>query len=193
MKFLIFTDLHGSLNMLLNKYQFEQPDLVIILGDLYNLEARKIDSMFDVPILGIHGNHDDINTFNNTSIIDIHNCLAECDEFSIVGLEGSSKYKPTQYYGYDQKESLEVCKQLQKADILISHDGPYNKNKDDAHCGLQGIDWYIKNNKPKLLFYGHHHKFNHFQLYQTDCYCLYEAAEFEIENNQVISYKNFNT
>ena len=192
MRVLIFADLHGALNALLQKYQFEEPDLVLILGDLCKAEANKINSMFDCPILGLHGNHDSEDVFDETNIIDIFAYQAESDDFTITGMQGSSKYKPSQYYGYTQDESIRICKMLPDSTIFISHDGPYDKNKDDAHCGLKGIDWYIKNKKPNIFFYGHHHKNQHYHIENTDCYCIYEIALVTIENNKVIDIKNFN-
>ena len=192
-KILVFADLHGGLNALLDKYTLETPDLIFILGDLCDAEAKKIDAMFkDIPKLGIHGNHDTETVFEQTQITDIFGIFAESDEFSVTAMQGSSRYKPSQYYGYTQDESIEACKKLRKASIFLSHDGPYDKNKDDAHCGLQGIDWYIKNNQPDIFMYGHHHKNQHYQIGNTDCYCVYEIALFTIENNKVIDVKNFN-
>ena len=81
---------------------------------------------------------------------------------------------------------------MPKADILFSHDGPFNDYKDDAHCGLKGITQYIKHNKPKTLIFGHLHKPNHFKLDDTNCYCIYQLAWFEFDDEgNVINYKQY--
>lgn len=193
MKIAVFTDTHGIMTKLLELYPNIEADLVFVLGDLYNTEAKMIDNLFKVPILGIHGNHDDERTFNETSILDIHNCLVEADDMTILGIQGSHRYKPTQIYGYTQQEAINIFKQLPKTNILLCHDGPYNENQDDAHCGLKGITEYINKNQPDIFIYGHYHKNQHYKINNTDCYCVYELVVFEIENNKVISYQNYNT
>ena len=104
-------------------------------------------------------------------------------------------YKDTQVYGYTQKESIEALKHIPNVDILFSHDGPYGYCgcKDDiAHYGLKGILKYVKKNKPAALIYGHHHKFSHYTLKKTDCYCVYQIAWFDFsEDGRVLNYKTF--
>lgn len=113
----------------------------------------------------------------------------------MVGFEGSSRYKPSQIYGYTQDESVKRCSELPICDILLSHDGPrgyYGNIHEDAHCGLQGITDYITRAKPKLVFFGHHHKNTNFKIGNTDCYNVYELGIFDIEDGKVISYQNYN-
>ena len=61
---------------------------------------------------------------------------------------------------YSQEESIKILKKCEMADILVSHDSPYqlySKSNDKAHCGLKGITKYIKKNKIYLNIHGHHH------------------------------------
>lgn len=199
MKVAVIADTHGIAKAVIDKYKdkLTNINLVFILGDLYKAELLFVDDYFkDIPIIGVYGNHDDVNSFIGTRIYNANLIPIRLNTgTAITGLQGSSRYKPTQYYGYNQRESIEVASKLPKADILISHDGPFGycgDENDDAHCGLRGINKYIEKNKPSILFYGHHHKNKHYTIDNTDCHCVYELGIFEIENNKVLSYENLN-
>lgn len=198
MKVAIVADTHGGFKPLFDRYKdkIAEANLVCILGDMYRGEVQLIVDFVNVPIVAIHGNHDDENTYKDLGIYMLHETVAELSNgLSIVGFEGSSRYKPSQIYGYTQDESVKKCSELPICDILISHDGPrgYCGNiLEDAHCGLQGITDYIIRAKPKLVFFGHHHKNTNFKIGNTDCYNVYELGIFDIENGKVISYQNYN-
>ena len=51
---------------------------------------------------------------------------------------------------------------------------------------------YITRAKPKLVFFGHHHKNTNFKIGNTDCYNVYELGIFNIEDGKVVSYQNYN-
>lgn len=196
MRVVIITDTHGCFRQLVDKYKSQlYGDLVLVLGDLSRADAQLVDSLFNVPILVIHGNHDIPDTYTNTNMIDLHLQLVEAGTALITGFQGSSKYKPLQSYGYTQDESKDECIKIPRCDILMCHDGPLGycgDIHDDAHSGLIGIRNYIEQYKPSLVFFGHHHKNRHFQIGPTDCYNIYEIGIFDIVDNKVVSYRNYN-
>ena len=196
MKIVVIADTHGVLNELIRRYknQMSNADIVFVLGDITNSEAHVISSMYNVPILGVHGNHDTNDTFYDSDIIDVDSTLYTFNNLTITGFQGSSRYKPSQIFGYDQNESLDHSTKLECANILISHDGPYGycgDTQDDVHCGLKGINAYIKRVNPYVVFFGHHHKNNYFKINDTHCFCVYEIGIFNIDGDS-ISYTNLN-
>ena len=196
MRVLIFTDTHGIFNEIYEKYKNDLPnyDRIILLGDHSSVDINQIMSEFTVPILRINGNHDVPSMVIYKDALPLHEHLIGYTP-TYTGWQGSHIYKDTQIYGYTQKESLDLLKTMPKADILFSHDGPYGYcgNKEDfAHCGLKGILKYIKKNKPKTIIYGHHHKFNHYTIKKTECFCVYQIAWFEFdEEGKVLNFKTF--
>ena len=196
MKFLVLTDTHGIFRDIWEKNQpLPEYDIVVVLGDHYRLEMQQLSSYTDKPIYGIFGNHDVFNLYDG---LPITNFCGKCinTQPSFIGWEGCHKYKETQEFSFTQVESLQHAMELECADILFSHDGPYGycRTKDDmrdnAHCGLQGITHYIKKNKPKVCIFGHHHRVNHFQIKTAlfknqycDCYNVYQMAWFDIDKN----------
>lgn len=190
MKILVIADTHGALNNILNNCKEElNVDLVILLGDIYRNELLIIDELFkEIPIIGIYGNHDIENLYERTHIKNIHKQLYYTNNISIIGFQGSIKYKPNQLFGYTQEESIQEFKDLINCDILCCHDGPYKYGDNDAHIGLKGITKYIKKHKPKILLFGHHHKNNYFKLKHTECYNIYGISIFNMDKTKILNW-----
>lgn len=194
MNFLVITDTHGIFNAVYNRYkdQIGDVDVVVLLGDHSNTDYRQIEAYFEGKLIFyVNGNHD--SPYDSPCGICLHKQVAGPYP-RFAGLSGSHKYKPSQYYGYEQNESVQVAKEIPQADILFAHDGPkgYGLVEDGAHEGLKGILWYIKHHKPKTVIYGHHHKTNHYFIGDTKCFCVYQLALFNIDNNgKVLNVKTF--
>lgn len=161
-------DTHGCLNYDSSKLEEElnreKPDIVITLGDIRKDELKLIESLTDddIPIYGIKGNHDDIDQFDDTRVIDLNGAMVDIQGIKITGIEGSIKYKEDMI-GFSQDESMIFAKSLQsEADILFSHCHGYRGKADDilgqynVHIGLEGIRWYINQNNC-VNIYGHDH------------------------------------
>ena len=137
--------------------------------------------------VGIYGNHDVYETLNGVICFD-HKLLGS--KFTYTGFNGSHKYKPTQIFGYNQMDSIQQSTSLPRADVLFSHDGPFNREQDDAHCGLKGIDKYIQDNKPKTVIHGHLHKPNHYTykyfLSSAEVYCVYQLAVVDFNDDGTV-------
>ena len=198
MKLAIVADTHGAFRPLFEQHKdkIAEANLVCILGDMYRPEVQLLSDFVKVPIVAIHGNHDVEDTYSGMNIYMLHQTAAELSNgLTLAGFEGSSKYKPSQVYGFTQEESLVECNKIPICDILLCHDGPLGycgEVNDIAHCGLQGITDYINRVKPKILFYGHHHKNRNYKIGDTDCYNVYELGIFDIEDGKVVNYTNYN-
>lgn len=194
MRVLVITDTHGIYRGVYEKNKDKLVDLdrVILLGDHYVAEVNQMKEHFkNILMYGLYGNHDMPDTLQNIPNFD--HKLMELGNFHYTGLNGSHRYKPTQAFGYEQPEGIIVCKSLPKADVLFCHDGPYNPNKDDAHCGLKGISQYIKDNKPKTVIHGHLHSPNHYTIKnslfggKTDVYCVYQLAIVDFNDDGTVN------
>ncbi len=200
---LVLADTHGVIinDLLRNKIKTE-PDLIIILGDLYyqNLESffAVYDAMYptsSVKILGVLGNHDDKDLFSFfPRIINMdgkeEDFIIKGTKISIAGLAGSIRYKYSDHYVLrTHKESEEILDPLPKADLLITHDKPcfekpegseYDYLCTDAHAGLYGIGKYIMEKKPQLVLHGHTHKPSKNRYEDSYIRCCYRIERFKI-------------
>lgn len=156
---LIIADTHGCLSI--EDIPNDNFDVCLLLGDVYECDLRLIkESITNVPIYGILGNHDGFQTLNMYEIENIHNKIINIKGIKIAGIQGSLRYKNSDMPLYTDEESKEIASSLGKADILISHDSPkFLYSIDDyAHSGLQGITDYCENNNILLNIHGHHHE-----------------------------------
>lgn len=193
MKITIIADTHGTYNRLSEEYKkyTEGSELLCLLGNHTISDINGIINDFkNIPIIGVNGNHDALETFANPIINNIDNKIYKYKNITFTGFSGSSKYKDTQIYSYTQEEATIKCNNLKKSNILISHDGPFGycgNINDNTHCGLQGILDYIEKNQPKLVFFGHHHFNKNFKIGKTRCFCVYGIGVFEINYFKKIS------
>ena len=158
---LVIADCHHLKEEEIAKVENLQYDVCLLLGDI---NGNYLDMILNyVPIekiYGILGNHDEYGLLESRNIANIHSKIININGIKILGFEGSSRYKDGNIPMYSQKESIKILKKCGMADILVSHDSPYelySKANDKAHCGLKGITKYLKKNKVYLNIHGHHH------------------------------------
>ena len=158
---LVIADCHHLKEEEIEKVKNLQYDACLLLGDI---SGNYLDMILKyVPIekiYGILGNHDEYGLLESRNISNIHSKVINVNGVRILGFEGSSRYKTGNVPMYSQEESIKILRKCDIADILVSHDSPYqlySKANDPAHCGLKGITKYLKKNKIYLNIHGHHH------------------------------------
>lgn len=178
MKILAISDLHWYTNEELSQIKNLDFDICILLGDISVTAIRQIKKYTgDKPFLAVAGNHDDWNTPELGGAENIHGKYAEYFGYSFAGFSGSARYKHGDYPMFTQRESLNLGKELKKADILISHDSGYQLfGKDKPHSGLLGIDLYNLKNRTKLNICGHHHTSAIKKRFGTTTVCVFRCA-----------------
>lgn len=140
----------------------EKIDTIITLGDMDIVFIQSLQKNFnDKLIFGVQGNHDCVGDLDYLGITDLHGKTVQINDLTIAGVEGCVKYK----YEKDtpihtQEEIVELCKNLQPSDIIVSHNSPYDIHDKPglAHEGYEGLLNYIDKNHPKYCIHGHQHK-----------------------------------
>jgi Icc-related predicted phosphoesterase len=133
------------------------PDVVVTLGDL---EPDVLDPLgrFDVPILGVYGNHDDGRYLEAANARDLHLASATVAGVTFAGFEGCVKYTPGAKLQYTQKQASRLARRIPGADVLISHAPPrgvHEEPDDRPHEGFDGLRDYVLRARPRLLLHGH--------------------------------------
>ncbi|WP_088362663.1 metallophosphoesterase family protein [Bacillus cereus] len=136
------------------------PDLVILLGDIYYRDAMEIDEKYPCPKIGVYGNHDFINEWKDTSIRIIHEEVFEFEGITFAGFGGCPRYnrKPNQY---TEEQTQLFMNNLEKVDVFIAHSNPvYDKAIPDwdPHRGFKSFNKYIETKHPKYFLHGHIHE-----------------------------------
>lgn len=184
---LVIADCHHLKEDEVIKVKDLEYDICILLGDI---KGNYLDMILKyIPnekIYGILGNHDEFGILESRNIKNIHTQIINIKGIKILGFQGSSRYKTGEYPMFTQKESIDILKKCDKADILVSHDAPfelYCKSNDMAHCGLKGITKYLKKHKVFLNIHGHHHINTQLQLNKiTNVIGVYRCALISIPN-----------
>jgi uncharacterized protein len=133
------------------------PDAVVTLGDL---EPDVLDPLgrFDLPVLGVYGNHDDGRYLEAANATNLHLARATLHGIAFAGFEGCVRYTPGAALQYTQKQASRLARRIPAADILITHAPPrgiHEEPDDRAHEGFDGLRDHVLRTSPRLLLHGH--------------------------------------
>jgi len=173
MKFLIFADLHGDLDMLKNLIKkAEEADAIICAGDITIFEQdmnKIINALAGTKklIFIIPGNHESASRMENMckhhkNIVFLHKKIKILGKHILIGY-GSGGFS---LVDNNLKKSIgkikdTVNKHNGKKIILISHGPPFKTNLDliaCEHCGSKTIKELILHIQPDLFVCGHFHE-----------------------------------
>ena len=149
------------------KEKLDGIDLILSCGDLKPQYLSFLASFSKVPILYVHGNHDDCYEIAPPDgCICIENKIYVYRGVRIMGLGGSIRYNngKNQYTQAQMKQRVRKMwlsiKKNRGFDILLTHspaagisDGP-----DEPHKGFEGFNYLLEKYKPKYFIHGHIHK-----------------------------------
>ena len=183
---LLFSDLHyldTSDLALLDNLEY---DVCFFMGDIKQkyLELIK-ERISHHPIYGILGNHDNESDLERVEIENLHNRIVEIGNIRFAGFEGGTKYRFGKGVMYNQEETLDLADTIPEADVLLSHDGPFQLyGIHRHHCGMMGITKYLKEKKPLFNFHGHYHINRMQQIARTTVICHYKCAIYDFQTHE---------
>lgn len=167
MKILFIADQESKLYWdYFRKEDFEGVDLIISCGDLKPSYLSFLATMVPVPVLYVHGNHDD--KYEQTppeGCTCIEDQIFEFEGIRILGLGGSNRYKA----GVNQYTDKEMRKRIKKLrfklwrskgfDILVTHSPARGLHDDEDRChqGFEVFNELVEKYKPKYFVHGHVH------------------------------------
>ena len=147
------------------KEYFEGIDLIISCGDLKASYLTFLATMLPIPVLYVHGNHDDKyerNPPEGCTCID--DKVYEYEGVRILGLGGSICYNKGKNQ-YTEKQMHSRFKKLRwkikrkGIDIFVSHAPALglNDGEDLCHRGFDEFNHILEDYKPKIYAHGHVH------------------------------------
>ena len=148
------------------KEYFEDIDIIVSCGDLKASYLSFLSTMLPVPVLYVHGNHDDKYDRNPPEgCICIEDSVFEYKGVRFLGLGGSNRYKP----GVNQYTEKQMAKRIRKLrwklfrskgfDVLVTHSPAkgFHDDVDECHKGFDAFYGLIDKYKPKYFVHGHVH------------------------------------
>ena len=170
-------------------------DLILSCGDLKPQYLSFLATFTTVPILYVHGNHDD--RYKDTppdGCICIEDTIYVHNGLRILGLGGSMRYRPGEHQ-YTEKQMRWRVKKLwwklwrnKGFDILLTHAPAYqfNDEKHLPHRGFEVFRTLMDKYKPMYFIHGHVHlnygRFPRLSQYnETQVINAFEKYIFEID------------
>lgn len=148
------------------KEKLEGIDLIISCGDLEPTYLSFLATFTSVPVLYIHGNHDEkYEKVHPDGCICIEDQVYVHKGVRILGLGGSMKYNYGRHQYTEEEMRYRVLKVLPKilwnggVDILVTHSPAFqiNDGVDLPHVGFQVFRIVLDRFKPKYFLHGHVH------------------------------------
>lgn len=148
------------------KEDYEDIDLIISCGDLKPEYLSFLATMISVPVLYIHGNHDDkYEQYPPEGCTCIDDKIYTFQGIRILGLGGSYRYKQGKHQYTEKQMERRVRKLFLKIkyhrgfDILVTHSPALglHDGEDLCHKGFQIFNRLIETYRPKLFVHGHMH------------------------------------
>ena len=179
--------------------KLEDIDLILSAGDLAPEYLTFLVTMASVPVLYVHGNHDDKYAYKPPEgCICIDDSIYVYQGVRIMGLGGSMRYRP----GDHQYTDAEMTKRVKKlrwkllwyggVDILLTHAPAFeiNDGRDLPHQGFRIFVKLIEKYKPKFFIHGHvhmtygrtHKRYDKYK--ETHIINAYERCVFEYEADE---------
>ncbi len=148
------------------KEDFAGIDLIVSCGDLKAAYLSFLATMVSVPVLYVHGNHDDKYKIDPPEgCICIEDQIYEFDGIRLLGLGGSHRYK----HGDNQYTNKQMRKRVRRLryklwkskgfDILVTHSPARGVHDDEdlCHQGFHVFNELIEQYHPKYFVHGHVH------------------------------------
>lgn len=166
MKLYASADLHGSqyrLNIVLEMVKKNQPDMVVICGDITQFGPGDVAKNFLDQIPGIvfvvPGNidtKDAVNGIGQSHATNIHLKQKTHQGIVFVGINAINTKETALFFSHPT-----YIKMIQAADILVTHIPPYGLQDTvffGMHSGNKELLLLVKKYKPRLVLCGHIHE-----------------------------------
>lgn len=187
-----------------DKERFKDVDLVISCGDLKQKYLSFLVTLINVPLLYVHGNHDERYTVNPPEgCINIDDDIYVHNGVRILGLGGSYRYRKGEFQ-YTESEMEKRVKKLKKVlkknngfDILVTHAPALGLGDGDdlPHKGFQAFVDLLNEYNPSYLLHGHQHlnysvnAKRQISYKNTTIINAYEYFMFDFEHNGIVREK----
>lgn len=180
-----------------DKSKLDGIDLIISCGDLDPRYLSFLVTFSTVPLLYVHGNHDDkYDRIPPEGCICIEDQIYVYNGVRILGLGGSMRYSSGKHQYTEKQMKQRVARLRFKLfrkggfDILVTHAPAYqlNDGRDLPHQGFQAFRDLIEKYRPKYFLHGHVHitygrKHKRYDKYQdTHIINAYERCIFDFED-----------
>ena len=182
-------------------------DLILSCGDLPPYYLDYVGSMLNVPIYGVHGNHDgefvrgrerNVDGGADWGMEELHGRVVMEQGLLIGGLDGSLRYKHGPYMYSEAGMRMQIAGMLPRLlmnrirygrylDILVTHAPPrhIHDEADRPHWGFEAYRWFLRTFRPRYHLHGHIHIYDkrtvtRTQFHETEVLNAYPFRELTV-------------
>lgn len=167
MRILVISDVEESwLTDHYDRERMEGVELIVSCGDLPARYLEHVETLANVPLLYVWGNHDmSYARHAPQGCISIEGQLCDFHGIRILGVGGSMKYND-RIFGFTEKQMRSrvgklalLARATGGVDLMVTH-APvrgYGDMDDLPHQGFECFDYYVDKLKPAYLVHGHVH------------------------------------
>lgn len=173
---LVLSDIHDDK---LELGTMHQPDFVLFLGDIHPNVIRGVDERFLCPKFGILGTNDKLDSFDGTSVLNLHGNVVQVDNITFAGFGGSPRY--------NQDEAQSYLDQLGYVDVFLAHSNAkrteiFSENSldDFSYHTNRVLADYIHRAQPAYFLHGHIRKELEQQVGETVIHAVYKLKRMMI-------------
>ena len=162
----------------------QDPALEVILscGDVYNSTYRQIRYRSNLPILAVHGNHDDDDWPEGVGVVDLHQRVHCLGGLRFGGFQGCWRYKPHSDYLYTDEEVAQALREFPAVDVFLAHSpmaGVHDVD-DGVHNGFPALRHYVERHGPALFLHGHSHRPATSRIGSTQAICVLHWLKLDL-------------
>lgn len=167
MKIMVMSDVEST--YIWDHYEpgmFQGIDLILSAGDLNPRYLSFVETFSNVPLLYVHGNHDEKYKFEPPEgCVCIDDSLVICNGVRILGLGGCMRYRHGAHQYTEQQMKRRIRRLSYKLwraggfDILLTH-APlrgFHDGDDLCHLGFEAFLPLLEKYQPKYFVHGHMH------------------------------------
>lgn len=149
-----------------NQNRITDTDLILSCGDLSPHYLSFLVTCTNLPLLYVHGNHDDkYDQVPPEGCICIDDKIYVHDDIRILGLGGCFPYRDGKYMYTEQQMKRRIFRLKRQLlwyggfDILVTHAPAYNlgDGEDMVHKGYESFLSLLDKYQPKYMVHGHMH------------------------------------